>query len=237
MNKKILLIRLVFAIFLLPMLTSAATYYVDSDIGSDSNSCTDAQDTATPKQTVNGVMSCNPGAGDIVKFRGTFIHNNQFSHTIKPTQSGEVLYPFQPIQSVSGSTVTFSNPISGLNPDTDYVTIYNSRKGNSGAFAVTSFSGNTVTVDTSDLPWGSFISETAADPGDLHAAMVDFIDATEEDQREKTRSVLDEAILQILDIPERLERVRTLTERRDPERIFPVVQGLHPEIKRITRTR
>jgi hypothetical protein len=144
----------------------ATTYYVDSDIGSDSNSCTMAQSPTTPRRTVNGIMSCNPGAGDIVRFRGTF------TQTISPNQNGEVLYPFQAIQSVSGSTVTFNQAVSGLNPATDYVTIYNSRKGNSGAFAVVSASGNSVTVDTSSLPLGSFISETASDPGDLHAAIL-----------------------------------------------------------------
>ncbi|UCD07359.1 MAG: right-handed parallel beta-helix repeat-containing protein, partial [Candidatus Aenigmatarchaeota archaeon] len=145
---------------------SGPTYYVDSNIGNDANNCSQALDPSTPKRTVNSIMSCNPGAGDIVKFRGTFTQG------IYPTRSGEVLYAFQPIQGVSGSTVTFSNSMSGLNPATDYVTIYNSRKGNSGAFAVVSFSGNSVTVDTSDLPLGSFISETAADPGDLHAAIL-----------------------------------------------------------------
>lgn len=169
MNRK-LYVGIVLVILALPMLTSAATYYVDSDIGSDSNSCTDAQNTATPKQSIeswsNGIMSCNPGAGDIVKFRGTF------SEGISPTQSGQVLYPFQAIQSVSGSTVTFSQSISGLDPATDYVTVYNSRKGNSGAFAVISFSGNSVTVNTSFLPLGSFITETASDPGNLHGAIL-----------------------------------------------------------------
>jgi hypothetical protein len=48
------------------------------------------------------------------------------------------------------------------------VTIYNSKKGNSGAFAVISFSGTTVTVDASDLPLGSFITETSG----LYAAII-----------------------------------------------------------------
>jgi parallel beta-helix repeat protein len=142
------------------------TYYVDSDIGNDANNCSQARNPSTPKRTVNSIMSCNPGAGDIVKFRGTF------TQTISPTSSGEVLYAFQPIQGVSGSTVTFNTSISGLDSATDYVTVYNSRKGNSGAFAVVSFSGTAVTVDTSDLPLGSFITETAADPGHLHGAIL-----------------------------------------------------------------
>jgi hypothetical protein len=159
-----------FALSLFPKINQvwAATYYVDSSTGSDSNSCTAAQSTSTPRRTVSGIMNCNPGAGDIVKFRGTF------TQAIEPNRSGQVLYPFQAIQRVSGSTVTFNQSVSGLNPATDYVTIYNSRKGNSGAFAVISFSGNSVTVDTSSLPLasGSFIFETASDPGDLHAAIL-----------------------------------------------------------------
>jgi|GEM_PF-5334660 len=142
------------------------TYYVDATTGNDANNCSQALNPSTPKRTVNSVMSCNPGAGEIVKFRGTFTQG------IYPTRSGEVLYPFQPIQGVSGSVVTFSQPVSGLNPSTDYVTVYNSRKGNSGAFAVVSFSGNSVTVDTSFLPLGNFITETASDPGDLHGAIL-----------------------------------------------------------------
>ena len=164
MNK--ILIGMSLLLVLLPVFVSAATYYVDSSIGSDSNSCTAAEDTATPKRTVNGVMSCNPGAGDIVKFKGTF------TQTISPNQNGQVLYPFQAIQSVSGSTVTFNTAIAGLDPATDYVTIYNSLKGNSGAFAVQSFSGNTVTVDTSDLPLGNFILETDGNPQGLHGAIL-----------------------------------------------------------------
>ena len=89
LKKKIFLIGIILAILILPILASATTYYVDSSIGSDSNSCTAAEDTATPKRTVSGVMSCNPGAGDIVKFRGTF------TQTIYPARSGEVLYAFQ----------------------------------------------------------------------------------------------------------------------------------------------
>jgi len=152
--------------------SDSKTYYVDSDIGNDSNNCSQALSPSTPKRTVNSVMSCDPGAGEIVKFRGTFMHDNSISHTIKPTQSGQVLYPFQAIQGVSGSVVTFNQPVSGLNPSTDYVTVYNSRKGNSGAFAVVNFSGNSVTVNASFLPSGSFITETTSDPGDLHAAIL-----------------------------------------------------------------
>lgn len=167
-KRRIFLKILLFVIFLATPIIGLAQniYYVDSTIGSDSYSCEEAQNPATPKRTVNGVMSCNPGPGDIVKFRGTFTQG------IYPTRSGEVLYAFQPIQRVSGSTVTFSNSISGLNPATDYVTIYNSRKGNSGAFAVVDFSGNSVTVDTSFLPLGRFVRETASDPGDLHGAIL-----------------------------------------------------------------
>lgn len=142
------------------------TYYVDSSLGSDRNSCTSAQIASTPKRTVSGVMSCNPGPGEIVRFRGVF------TQTIIPTRSGTVLYDVQDIAQVNGSVVTFTQAITDVNPHTDYVTIYGSRKGNSGAFAVVSVSGNRVTVDTSDLPAGQFIPEAASDPGTLQAAIL-----------------------------------------------------------------
>ncbi len=142
------------------------TYYVDSALGSDANSCTAARNPATPKKTVYSVMTCNPGAGETVRFRG------EFRETIKPTHSGAVLYDVQDIAQVSGSTVTFNQAITNLNPATDYVTIYGSRLGNSGAFAVVAVSGQSVTVDTSSLPGGQFSTETAGDPGDLKAAIL-----------------------------------------------------------------
>lgn len=142
------------------------TYYVDSSLGSDGNSCTSAQDPSTPKRTVSGVMSCDPGPGEIVRFRGVF------TETIMPTRSGTVLYDVQDIADVKGSVVTFTQAITGIYPPTDYVTIYGSRKGNSGAFAVLSVSGHRVTVDTSDLPAGQFLPEAASDPGTLQAAIL-----------------------------------------------------------------
>jgi hypothetical protein len=142
------------------------TYYVDSSFGSDENSCTSAQNPTTPKKTVSGVMSCDPGPGDTVRFKGVF------RETIYPTRSGTVLYDVQDIAQVNGSVVTFNQAIGAINPNTDYVTIYGSRKGNSGAFAVVSISQNAVTVDTTDLPGGQFLPETAADPGTLQAAIL-----------------------------------------------------------------
>jgi parallel beta-helix repeat protein len=142
------------------------TYYVDSSLGSDGNSCTLAQNPSTPKRTVSGVMSCNPGPGEIVRFRGVF------RETIYPTRSGTVLYGVQDIAQVNGSVVTFTQAIAEINPSTDYVAIYGSRKGNSGAFAVVSVSGNCVTVNTADLPAGQFMPEVASDPGALQAAIL-----------------------------------------------------------------
>jgi hypothetical protein len=144
----------------------AVTYYVDSSLGSDKNSCILAQNPSYPKKTVSGVMSCNPGPGQTVLLRG------EFQETISPTRSGTVLYSVQDITQVNGSVVTFTQDIANIYPPTDYVTIYGSRKGNSGAFAIISASGNSVTVDTSDLPAGQFIPEKASDPGDLQAAIL-----------------------------------------------------------------
>jgi hypothetical protein len=142
------------------------TYYVDAAIGSDGYNCTQAQNPATPKKTISGVLACNPGPGQTVRIRG------EFKDTIMPTRSGTVLYDVQDITEVNGSVVTFNQEILGIYPPTDYVAIYGSRSGNSGAFAILSVSGNQVTVDTSDLPAGEFIPETAADPGDLQAAIL-----------------------------------------------------------------
>jgi len=155
----------------LPLISQAApgwaiTYYVDSSTGSDSNSCTSAQNPSTPKRTVLGVMSCDPGPGEVVRFRGVF------TETIFPTRNGTVLYDVQDIAQVNGSVVTFTQAIVDIYPPTDYVTIYGSRKGNSGAFAVISVSGNSVTVDTADLPAGQFLPEAASDPGTLQAAIL-----------------------------------------------------------------
>jgi len=144
----------------------ARTYYVDSVGGSDQNSCALAQNPVTPKKTVEGVMTCNPGAGQTVLFRG------EFKQTILPTRSGTVLYNTQDILSVSGSVVTFSQSITGLYSPTDYVAIYGSRKGSSGAYAVLSVAGNAVTVDTSNLPAGRFLPEQGSEPGALQAAIL-----------------------------------------------------------------
>lgn len=142
------------------------TYYVDSSLGSDQNTCTQAQQTNTPKKTVEGVMSCNPGPGQTVRFRG------EFKETIYPNRNGTVLYGVEDITQVDESVVTFKQNIAGIYPPTDYVTIYGSRKGNSGAFRIISLSGNQVTVDTSELPGGKFLSEAASDPGNLQAAIL-----------------------------------------------------------------
>jgi hypothetical protein len=144
----------------------AHTYYVDSSLGNDKNNCTLAQNPATPKKTVSGVMSCNPGPGNTVRIRG------EFKDTIYPSRSGTVLYNVQNIAEVNGSVVTFNQAVANIYPPTDYVTIYGSRRGNSGAYAITAVSGNNVTVDTSNLPGGQFISEEASDPGALQAAIL-----------------------------------------------------------------
>jgi parallel beta-helix repeat protein len=139
---------------------------VDSSLGNDGYSCYLAQYPSTPKRTVEGVMSCDPGPGQTVRFRG------EFTETIYPSRSGTVLYNVQDIAQVNGSVVTFNQAIADIYPPTDYVTIYGSRKGNSGAFSIKSVSGNQVTVDTSDLPAGQFIPEAASDPGVLQAAIL-----------------------------------------------------------------
>ncbi len=142
------------------------TYYVDSNLGSDRYSCLQAQNPDTPKKTVTGVMTCNPGPGQTVRFRG------EFKDTIYPSRSGAVLANIQEITGVNGSVVTFNQQIDGIYTPTDYVAIYGSRKGNSGAYVILSVSGRNITVDTSSLPGGQFIPETESDPGFLQAAVL-----------------------------------------------------------------
>lgn len=148
-----------------PLPDWARTYYVDSSLGSDRNSCAQAQNPSTPKRTIPGVMSCDPGPGQVVRIRGTFVD------TISPMRSGEVVYDVQDVAQIDASGITFHQAIAGVYT-TDYVAVYGSRRGNSGAFAVRSVSGNRVTVETSDLPGGQFIPEDAADPGELKAAIL-----------------------------------------------------------------
>ncbi len=144
----------------------AASYYVDSSAGNDSNSCQQAQNQATPRRTVNGVNGCGLTAGDTVYFRGTF------DQTLTPNASGQVLLATTNIARVSGSVVEFNSAPPATSATSDFVYVYGSRKGNSGAFKVISSSGNQVTVDTSNLPGGAFVTETATEPGDLQAAVV-----------------------------------------------------------------
>lgn len=144
----------------------ARTYYVDSSIGNDQHSCNQAQSPTTPKKTVSSILSCDPGPGQTVRFRG------EFKETIYPGRNGIVLYAVQDIAQVSGSVVTFNQDMTGIYPPTDYVAIYGSRKGNSGAFSILSVSENRITVDTTNLPGGVFRNETDLDPGDLQAAIL-----------------------------------------------------------------
>jgi hypothetical protein len=142
------------------------TYYVDSVAGNDGNSCTQAQNPNTPKKTVASVITCNPAAGQTVRFKG------EFKDAIVPTRSGTVLYEVQDIAQVNGSVVTFNQSIVDIYSPTDFVTIYGSRKGNSGVYAIISVSGSSVTVDTVNLPAGQFLTEAASDPGALQAAIL-----------------------------------------------------------------
>lgn len=156
----------------------AATYYVDSS--AYNRTCTECQNPSTPTNTVNDVIdNCSLSAGDIVKIRGTFTG----AFTVNGTVDGSWIHPSgypngldtpipEPLDSLSGSIVSFSTTPSGVSTTTDYVLIYNSRKGNSGAFKVSSVSGDEITVDTSRLPGAAFLAETSSDPGDLRGCII-----------------------------------------------------------------
>jgi len=146
---------------------NAATYYVDMDGGSDGYSCSQCQSPSTPKGTVQSVIdNCNLEGGDTVKIKGTapdrFVLNS----------SGSLIHSLELVDNVNASIVDFSTTPSDVSTTTDYVILYNSRKGNSGAFKVTSVNGDQITVDTSRLPGRSFVHETFSDPGDLEAIII-----------------------------------------------------------------
>jgi len=152
---------------------SGNVYYVEMDTGSDSYSCAQCQSASTPKATIDSALGC-VSAGDTIAVKGSmdasglpvFI-NNTGGAAVYP--SGNGVDDVGSISSMSGSTITISGSpdLSGVSTATDYAQVYDSRKGNSGAFKISAVNDgtDTITVENSWLPGGGFVSETSADPG------------------------------------------------------------------------
>jgi hypothetical protein len=64
-------------------LGQATTYHVDKNVGSDTNSCTQAMNPAGPKQTIKSGISCLSAGDTLIVKAGTYdeIFNNPFSNT------------------------------------------------------------------------------------------------------------------------------------------------------------
>lgn len=144
----------------------AATYYVDA-----SGSNTAPYDTwAKAAAQINTIFSnyiLSPG--DAIYVYGTFASQNtigipsgQHGNNVHPGNNSNKTSEVQNV-SVAGSTATFSTTPSGVSANTDYVWIVNSFKGNSGTFKVTGVNGANITVDTSNLPGGTFLAENSSD--------------------------------------------------------------------------
>src|SRR5213594_3529102 len=95
---------------LIPALGHSATYYA-STTGSDTNTCTQAQDSSTPKQTINAALNClgtaaGAGAGHTVQVApGTYVE------TINNTLPGGTSWsaPFT-LKATTIGTVTIQPP-------------------------------------------------------------------------------------------------------------------------------
>lgn len=153
--------------FLITSPAWSAIYYVDS-----AGSNTSPYDTwAKAANQINTIVSgYSLIGGDVIFCRGTVS-----SHTPVAISTGDVGSNVHSLENVnvSDSIVTFSTTPSGVSANTDYVYLYNSFRGNSGAFDITAVNGTAITVDTSELPGGSFITEnTSNSPWNLQAAII-----------------------------------------------------------------
>lgn len=154
----------------------ATNYYVKEG-GKDANN---GLSYSTAKATLNSVISAYAlKGGDVIYLDGTISHSS--TPLFKSSDQGSVRHSFETVNSLSGSTVTFSTTPSGVSTTTDYVCIYNSFKGNAGAFKVTAVNGSQITVDTSDLPGGTFNAETSS-PWTLKGAIITPLRITAYDQ-------------------------------------------------------
>ncbi|MHC4676391.1 MAG: Ig-like domain-containing protein, partial [Planctomycetota bacterium] len=108
--------------------------------------------------------------GDSVYMRGSDAAHQKA--TLDHNDSGSAVHALENV-SVTGSVVTFSTTPAGVSTTTDYVYLYNSFRGNSGAFKISGVAGAAITVDTSEHPGTTFVTEATADsPWGLQAAII-----------------------------------------------------------------
>ncbi len=153
-------------------LTDANIYYVD---GTDGNDANDASTWVLAKKSIQDVMDHNDlGPGDIIYVRKTNAAHNDLAPGA--TNVGALILALESVN-VSSSTITFTSVLAldttYLSDGQYYVYIYNSFRGNSGAFQASSVNGKIVTVDTSEHPGGTFVTEVTTDsPWNLQAAII-----------------------------------------------------------------
>lgn len=173
--KKIFLYILAFVLLFPASFAFAAIYHVDPN-GSNTPPYDSWAKAATQLNTIEGL---DLNAGDVIYLSGTF--SSMSSSDFTTGDSGSNIHPgsnadkTQEVENVnvSGSVVTFSTTPSGVSNSTDYVWIVNSFKGNSGVFKVTAVNGNNITVETSDLPGRTFVTENATDsPWTMKGAVI-----------------------------------------------------------------
>src|SRR5438552_2099353 len=91
------------AFFTITVCLNAATYYVSTS-GNDSNSCTQAQSSSTPKLTISGGASCLAAGDTLLIMAGTY-QENQPSSLTSGTSSNVVTIKANP-----GSSVVIKPP-------------------------------------------------------------------------------------------------------------------------------
>lgn len=159
-------------------LTDARVFYVWSG-GSGSNP---QGSWSTAAKSIQGVTGSNSlTGGDTIYVRGDTSGGNSFTTNdsgtnVHPGPNADKTLLAQAVD-LTGSNVIFSTTPS-LNPTylsegQYHVYIVNSFRGNSGVFQATAINGSVVTVDTSDLPGGTFVDENSSDsPWTLKGAIV-----------------------------------------------------------------
>lgn len=98
----------------LPFSTGGNTYYVDSSLGSDSRTATEAQNPSTPWLTINKAINTVPLAGSIIIAKGTFTSAPNFgSFAISWAKTADTANPVTIKAHDDGCTIINSSPGTG----------------------------------------------------------------------------------------------------------------------------